>query len=44
MYVLVDDSKGNRLPGAQAALSEFANGWGRSLDDIKMELRHLSHH
>jgi hypothetical protein len=42
LYVLVEDRGGNRLPGAQAAVSEFANGWGRNLDDIELELQHLS--
>ena len=42
-FVLVPDKAGNRLSAAQAPRSEFANGWGRSLDDIEMELRHLGH-
>jgi len=41
-YVLVDDCKGNRLPGAQAPKSEFAGGWGRTLDDIEDELNGLA--
>lgn len=38
LYVLVDDSRGNRLPGAQAPLSAFARGEGRRLADIEDEL------
>jgi len=38
LYVLVGDSKGNRLPGAQAAISAFARGEGMSLRDIEAQL------
>lgn len=42
-YVLVEDTAGNReglgrQRGGQAAISDFANGHGRSLDDIERVL------
>lgn len=41
LYVLVDDTKGNRMPGAQAPISAFAKGDGVTLDEIEKELRGL---
>jgi len=38
LYVLVGDSKGNRLPGAQAPISSFMRGEGMTLRDIEAEL------
>lgn len=38
LYVLVDDSRGNRLPGAQAPISAFEKGQGMTLDQIEQEL------
>lgn len=39
LYVLVDDSKGNRVGrGGQAAVSEFATGGGSTLDDVERML------
>ncbi len=40
-YVLVDDTKGNRVGrhGGQAAISQLAEGWGDTLDGIDQELR-----
>jgi hypothetical protein len=41
MYVLVGDSRGNRLPGAAAAPNAFRRGEGDTVDGIAEELRHL---
>ena len=38
LYVLVGDSRGNRLLGAQAPLSAFANGEGMSPTDAAAEV------
>ena len=38
LYVLVGDSRGNRLLGAQAPLSAFAKGDGMSLTDAAAEV------
>jgi hypothetical protein len=38
LYVLVGDSRGNRLPGAQAPLSAFAKGDEMSLIDAAAEV------
>lgn len=35
LYVLVDDCKGNRLPGAQAPYSAFERGEGETLERIE---------
>ena len=41
MYVLVGDSRGNRLPGAAAAPNALQRGEGDTLDAIVEELSHL---
>ncbi|MBV9321122.1 MAG: hypothetical protein JO106_14640 [Mycobacterium sp.] len=41
LYVLVDDCKGNRRPGAQAPRSAFAKGEGMPLIAIEAELASL---
>jgi hypothetical protein len=41
MYVLVGDSRGNRLPGATAAPNGLRRGQGDTLDAIAEELSHL---
>ena len=41
LYVLVSDSRGNRLPGAQAPQSAFANGEGSMLAGIAEALARL---
>ncbi|UQX13414.1 hypothetical protein [Candidatus Mycobacterium methanotrophicum] len=41
LYVLVDDCKGNRSPGAQAARSQFAHGWVRTIDDTELNCGNL---
>jgi hypothetical protein len=41
MYVLVDNSAGNRRPGARAPYSAFERGEGTTLDGIADELRLL---
>ena len=38
LYVLVDDSRGNRLSGAQAPYSAFARGDGMTLAGIEAAL------
>ncbi len=38
LYVIVDDCRGNRFPGAAAPYSAFTRGDGRSLADIESEL------
>jgi hypothetical protein len=40
LYVLVDDSRGNRIGrhGGQAAVSDFANGHGMTLAEIEKAL------
>ena len=40
LYVLVSDSKGNRVGrrGGQAAVSDFARGHGMTLDGVEREL------
>lgn len=38
LYVLVDDSRGNRMPGAQAPYSAFARGDGMTLAGIEAAL------
>lgn len=38
LYVLVEDTSGNRITGAQAPISGFAGGDGGTLDDIEGEL------
>ncbi len=38
LYVLVDDTAGNRTAGAQAPVSAFARGEGVSLDEIEKQL------
>ncbi|MBE5451782.1 hypothetical protein [Mycobacteroides abscessus] len=35
LYVLVDDCKGNRLPGAQAPYSAFERGEGETLAELE---------
>ena len=42
LYVLVPDSRGERLPGAQGARSAFARGEGATLADIATELGDLA--
>lgn len=41
LYVLVADSRGNQIPGAQAPLSAFGRGEGMTLADIEHELGEL---
>lgn len=41
LYVIVDDTRGNRLPGAQAPISALARGEGMTLNDIEAELATL---
>ena len=41
LYLLVGDSRGNRLPGAAAAPSAFRRGEGDTLECIAEELGHL---
>lgn len=38
LYVIVTDSRGNRLPGAAAAPNELRRGEGTTLDAIEAEL------
>jgi hypothetical protein len=40
LYVLVSDTKGNRIGryGGQAAVSDFARGYGMTLDEIEEQL------
>lgn len=38
LYVLIADTAGNRLPRAQAPVSTFARGEGKTLDEIESEL------
>lgn len=38
LYVLVEDSAGNRTPGAQAPISAFARGEGMTLDQVEERL------
>lgn len=38
LYVLVDDTAGNRFPDAQAPISEFAKGWGMTLEEVERVL------
>lgn len=44
LYVLVDDSRGNRVGrrGGQAAISAFANGEGMTLDEVEATLDGIS--
>ena len=42
LYVIVDDCRGNRFPGAVAPYSAFARGEGRSLADIEDELLRMT--
>jgi hypothetical protein len=42
LYVLIGDSTGNRLPGAQAPRSAFARGEGMTLDDTETALAALT--
>ena len=44
LYVIVDDCRGNRCPGAQASYSAFARGEGRSLAEIESELLRTVRH
>lgn len=39
MYVLVDDTAGNQRAQSQAVISAFANGEGRTLQQISEELQ-----
>ena len=41
LYILVGDSRGNRLPGAAAAPNAF-RGEGETLEEIAEELRHVA--
>jgi hypothetical protein len=41
LYVLVDDCRGNRLPGACAPYAALRHGWGDTLAGIAEELSHL---
>lgn len=41
LYVLVGDSRGNRLPGAAAAPNAFLRGEGDTLENIAEGLKHL---
>lgn len=41
LYVLVGDSRGNRLPSAQASRSAFANGEGDTLAGVAEVLARL---
>jgi hypothetical protein len=41
LYLLVGDSRGNRLPGAAAAPNAFRRGEGDTLECIAEELGHL---
>ena len=41
LYVLIHDSKGNRLPGAAAAPNAFLRGEGMTLQGIADELASL---
>jgi hypothetical protein len=43
LYVLVDDCRGNRFPGARAPYAAFERGEGKSLIGIAEELRQLEH-
>ena len=43
LYVLVGDSRGNRIPGAQAPTSAFARGEGMSLADVEATLATLTY-
>ncbi|QRY53393.1 hypothetical protein [Mycolicibacterium septicum] len=44
LYVLVTDTRGNRVGryGGQAAVSEFAKGYGLTLDGVERELSLLA--
>jgi hypothetical protein len=39
LFSLVRGSAGNRIPGAQAPISAFANGEGMTLDEVEQALR-----
>ena len=41
LFVLVTDTRGNRLAGAQASRSAFARGEGQTLADIENEVDQL---
>ena len=43
LYVLVDDTMGNRVGrrGGQAAVSEFADGYGMTLAEVERELTEM---
>ena len=43
VYVLVGDSRGNRIPGAQAPISAFARGEGMSLAEVEATLSTLTY-